>query len=153
MGLNLGKAHRGGMASGLPQKVHKQKTAITLPMPVCQTCGNEFTIDYRTSLSRGFLKLTSLRRPWLRLAVGFLLSGIVGIIVFLTETHDILPQAVLLAILAIIVLLVLDILFCYVNQLRNVSRFCPDCRAEEHRLQRTEETGPHKVTVEKNKRA
>jgi len=72
----------------------------------------------------------------------------------LMETHDILLQTVLLAILVFIGLLVLDILFSYVNRSRAVSQFCPDYinRAAMHRLQRPEETGPHKVTLAKNRR-
>jgi hypothetical protein len=123
-------------------------------MPVCQTCGNEFTVDSGISFSRAFLRLTSLRRPFFGLAVGFLLSGMIGIIVFLMETREILLQTVLLVILAIIGLLVLDALFSYVNRSRDASRLCPDCvnRAAVHRSQRPEETGPHKVTVEKDSR-
>ena len=99
------------------------------------------------------MKVTSWRNPFLGFVIFWLFAGTVGIIEAFTETKDARLQTLLLGILIVIGVLALDILSNAIFRFRRASRYCQECinNAETRRMQRSEERGPHKIALEKEK--
>jgi len=123
-------------------------------MTVCHSCGKEFIPEPRISPLGAFLKLTSWRNPFLGFVIFWIVGGLVGIIQVFAETQDARLRIMLLGALIVICVLILDILSNIMFRSRRASRYCKDCinNTGASRKQSPEEVGPHKITIEKEKR-
>lgn len=127
-------------------------------MVACRRCGKELEPKPRTSLSRGFLYLSSypLRNPLGYIAAGFLIGGLITIGVLVGTTlasHNFWLQILSLSALAIAAFILMMLLFTKWRRSRVSSLYCPDCAFEiaMRQSQRPEEFMPHKVTQKKGK--
>src|SRR5512136_1262112 len=100
-------------------------------MVACRRCGKEFEPKPKTSLSRGFLYLSSypLRNPLGYIAAGFLIGGLITIGVLVGTTlasHNFWLQILSLSALAIAAFILMMLLFTKWRRSRVSSLYCPD---------------------------